>query len=74
MSVDTDGDVEQASFHTINEGTGESLISCTLAQFQGEGRFSSPFQFPLGHLGDKEIQHAFKEGMLALSPRVIRFP
>lgn len=50
----------------------EKASFLVLPQFQGEGRFSSPFQFPLGHLGDKEIQHAFKEGMLALSPRVIR--
>ena len=41
-------DLEKASF-------------LVLLQFQGEGRFSSPFQ----------TQHAFKEGMLTLSPRVI---
>ena len=50
----------------------EKASFLVLLQFQGEGRFSSPFQFPLGHLGDKESQHAFKEGMLTLSPRVIR--
>ena len=49
----------------------EKASFLVLLQFQGEGRFSSPFQFPLGHLGDKETQHAFKEGMLTLSPRVI---
>lgn len=50
----------------------EKASFLVLLQFQGEGRFSSPFQFPLGHLGDKESQHAFKEGMLTLSLRVIR--
>ena len=59
MSVDTGGDVETGKFPHINEGTGESLISCT-STVSGWGKIFFALSVPTWAFGGQRIPTWFQ--------------